>query len=489
LRPQCRQLRLRAAICEAPGVGTVIAVQGHKFVWRIRGGYMHTLRPQDHQPRRFAARHGVGTALLLVCAAVLNSPAARAGVNLWTSNGPSGTVVNALAVDPTQAGIVYAGTAGKGVFKSMDGGDTWQPAKAGLGDIYIDSLLTRGYPVLGTGAAGMRQQFNFPAPRMLFAASASHGVFASADSGQTWTATSAGLPSASAHILAHDQNSLTLYVSTDRGVYKSHDAGTSWTPTALLFNRDPVGEGEPSLGAWIDCLAYDQSTAALYACFFNWSNEEGPSWKLLRSSNDGATWDDVMLPGPGGPVAIAVSSTSPAPIFVVVYAPLTQVYTILKTNDGGTTWDPVGGEIPGCGASCAINDIAVDSGMPRALYAATATGVFKTFDDGTGWQPLNTGMGERTVRAVAVDAADTAVVYAATSSGVFSIVQMARCNGDCDGNGMVDVAELVAMVDIALGKKTMAACAAGDASEDGVIGVDDVVAAVNNLMMGCHENE
>ena len=427
--------------------------------------------------------------VLLLAFVALHSHAARAGLNLWTSNGPSGAIVNALAVDPSQSGIVYAGTAGKGVFKSADGGDTWQPAKQGLGDIYIDSLLTRGYPVLGSDATGMGDQLHLPAPRMLFAASSGHGVFASADSGQTWTPVNAGLPSASAHILAHDPTTMTLYVSTDQGVYKSQDAGASWAPTALLIDRDPGGSGAPTLGAWIDCLAYDEATAALYACFFDWSSGDGSSWQLLRSSDGGATWHDMMLPDQGGPIAIAVSATPPAAIYVVAYTPLTQVYSVLESRDGGSTWDTAGGAIPGCGANCVINDIAVDSGMPRALYAATATGVFKTFDDGSEWQPLNTGMGERMVRRVAVDAVDTALAYAATSSGVFSIVQAASCNGDCDGNGMVDVAELVAMVDIALGRKTMADCAAGDASRDGVIGVDDVVAAVRSLMTGCGTND
>ena len=165
--------------------------------------------------------------------------------------------------------------------------------------------------------------------------------------------------------------------------------------------------------------------------------------------------------------------------------PLTQIYTVLRSTDGGASWEVVGGPIDGCGAGCAIRDIAVDTGVPRSIYAATAAGVFKASDAGAGWQAVNTGMGERTVTAVVVDPADPNVAYAATATGVFGIMQAASCGGDCDGNGVVDVSELVTMIDIALGRQTMAVCSAGDTQHDGVIGVEDVVAAVRSLMMGC----
>jgi photosystem II stability/assembly factor-like uncharacterized protein len=438
---------------------------------------MCTHRRRDGHPRRRALRHGRGSALLL-CAALLYPHVAHGGVNLWTSNGPSGAVVTALAIDPLQSDTLYAGTSGKGVFQSVDAGGTWRPTNEGLGDIYIEALLV---------APDQRRVAT--ARSTLFAASPNHGVFASVDRGQTWTPMNSGLPDGSAHLLAYDSSSMTLYVSTNHGVYRSPDAGVSWTATGLLIDSDPVGEGEPSLGASIDCLAYDQSAMALYACFFDWSNEVGPSWQLLRSTDAGTSWQPVALPSTDGPVALAVAATSPAAIYAVTYAPLTQIYAVLRTTDGGASWQVVGGPIDGCGAGCAIHDIAVDTGAPRFIYAATAVGVFKASDADTGWQAVNTGMSERAVTAVVIDPADPNVAYAATSSGVFGIMQAASCSGDCNGNGVVDVSELVTMIDVALGRQTIAVCSAGDAQHDGVIGVDDVVAAVRSLMIGCGAGE
>src|SRR2546425_11673508 len=49
----------------------------------------------------------------------------------WRSNGPDGGSVYALAVDPQESAVVYAGT-GNGVFKSENGGISWDNASSGL---------------------------------------------------------------------------------------------------------------------------------------------------------------------------------------------------------------------------------------------------------------------------------------------------------------------------------------------------------------------
>src|SRR5437773_2122943 len=54
-----------------------------------------------------------------------------AGVNVWTSLGPSGGDVTVLVVDPTTHSTVYAATHG-GVYKSLDSGATWTLINSGL---------------------------------------------------------------------------------------------------------------------------------------------------------------------------------------------------------------------------------------------------------------------------------------------------------------------------------------------------------------------
>jgi hypothetical protein len=59
------------------------------------------------------------------------------------------------------------------------------------------------------------------------------------------------------------------------------------------------------------------------------------------------------------------------------------------------------------------------------------------------------------------------------------------CVGDCDGDGEVDVSELIQAVNIALGNSSVETCTAADRSGDGAVTVDELVAAVDNALTGC----
>jgi hypothetical protein len=59
------------------------------------------------------------------------------------------------------------------------------------------------------------------------------------------------------------------------------------------------------------------------------------------------------------------------------------------------------------------------------------------------------------------------------------------CVGDCGGDGVVTVDELLTMVNIALGDTPASHCPAGDGNEDGAITIDEILAAVNNVLAGC----
>jgi hypothetical protein len=69
--------------------------------------------------------------------------------------------------------------------------------------------------------------------------------------------------------------------------------------------------------------------------------------------------------------------------------------------------------------------------------------------------------------------------------GAAGTILFLTCGGDCDGDGRVTIAELIRMVNIALGSSGVLACLAGDATYDERITVDEVVAAVNHALSGC----
>ena len=59
------------------------------------------------------------------------------------------------------------------------------------------------------------------------------------------------------------------------------------------------------------------------------------------------------------------------------------------------------------------------------------------------------------------------------------------CPGDCDGDGMVTIDELVTAVNIALGSAGVAACPAADHDQSGAVTIDELVRAVNAALSGC----
>jgi hypothetical protein len=59
------------------------------------------------------------------------------------------------------------------------------------------------------------------------------------------------------------------------------------------------------------------------------------------------------------------------------------------------------------------------------------------------------------------------------------------CSGDCKGDDVVSIDDLLAMVNIALGNDEVATCEAGDQNQDGQISVDEILLAVDKALNGC----
>ncbi|HSP99120.1 MAG TPA: hypothetical protein VL049_18000 [Candidatus Dormibacteraeota bacterium] len=61
----------------------------------------------------------------------------------------------------------------------------------------------------------------------------------------------------------------------------------------------------------------------------------------------------------------------------------------------------------------------------------------------------------------------------------------AQCGGDCNGDGMVAINELITGVNIALGSSQVTACQSFDANGNGMVAINELIAAVNNALAGC----
>ena len=59
------------------------------------------------------------------------------------------------------------------------------------------------------------------------------------------------------------------------------------------------------------------------------------------------------------------------------------------------------------------------------------------------------------------------------------------CVGDCNGDGVIAVNEVVTGVNIALGSALLSTCAAFDDNGDGMVGINELIASVGGVLNGC----
>ena len=101
------------------------------------------------------------------------------------------------------------------------------------------------------------------------------------------------------------------------------------------------------------------------------------------------------------------------------------------------------------------------------------------------WTQIGT-TGGVPVHALALDPTNPSRIYAGTDQGVHEIeFAPAPCTGDCNGDGQVTIAELITLVNLALGTPGTVPCPAGDVNGDEAITVNEIVAGVTRALEGC----
>ena len=262
---------------------------------------------------------------------------------------PTGSV-GALAIAPSYPDIIYAGSGeglqrpdlsvGNGIYKSTDGGRTWK--QFGLRDAQqIANILVDPRDPNRVFVAAVGHPYGPNAER---------GVFRSTDGGETWQKVLYRDENTGASDLAFDPtNPQTIYavlwaarvapwevrsgesfITAGSGLYKSADGGDTWKP----LTKGLPG-AEERLGR-IGIAVAPSQPQRLYA-----SVEAGKKAGVYRSDDGGESWtqvnDDRRIGGRGpGAMGIAVAPDNPD----VVYVANTSTY---RSADGGHTFTAIKG--------------------------------------------------------------------------------------------------------------------------------------------------
>jgi hypothetical protein len=316
----------------------------------------------------------------------------------WKSIGPKAGSIILVAVDPTNANVVYAVTQENGIFKSIDGGGTWNPVNSGLPNVYEN-----GKPTIQVYALAI----NPSNTSTLYASAGSYGssggftrrLFKSTDGGKIWS--DLGVTLWANGFAIDPSNTNIIYANTiGSGVYRSTNEGTTW------ITIKPEGGG---CGRTYNApIAVDPSNSnVIYA-----SVDCG----LSKSSDGGVAWSPIL--GNAQTLAIDPSDTN------ILYAG--TMNGVLKSTDGGGIWTAVNSGLP---ANPSVSDLAVDPSSSTTIYVAavdsntgTDGGVFKSTNGGATWTSINNGLGLPTgtyVKALAINPLNTSIVYAGTNIGIF----------------------------------------------------------------------
>jgi hypothetical protein len=187
--------------------------------------------------------------------------AANVALGTWNPLGPGniGGRTRAIAINPSNPNIMYAGGVAGGVWKTTNGGASWSAVGDDMANLAVSTIALRpGTP--GTILAGTGEgYFNGDSVR-------GAGIFRSTDSGATWTQISEpiGGNSSDFHyinkIVFYDSD--TVFAATGSGVYRSSNGGQTWSDILI----PSTGGGDILVGGCLDIAVRTDQPTVFASC-------------------------------------------------------------------------------------------------------------------------------------------------------------------------------------------------------------------------------
>ncbi|MEN8145223.1 MAG: hypothetical protein ABFS14_09760 [Gemmatimonadota bacterium] len=218
----------------------------------------------------------------------------------------AGGRVSALAAHAHDPNLLLAGTEPAGLFRSADGGRTWQEVVgfAALGQAESWGSYGGNEPCVGSVALDPTNQHR------LYAGVRIGGAYRSEDSGASWVSISEGLFE-DVHQLAVDPvDSTRVYAATGRGLHISRDRGGSWDTPGGPLGEDYCTAVETMVESGFRHTHLLASSAATSVA--EWSAGKSAEARLYLSEDAGRSWQDVDLSsGPKQKAALTALADDP----------------------------------------------------------------------------------------------------------------------------------------------------------------------------------
>lgn len=352
----------------------------------------------------------------------------RDGGMTWTKVLATSNSVRTLAIHPIKTGTIYAGTYGSGVWKSLNGGSTWNQINLGLVNTDVRDVALHPsrpetvYVATGTGGGvhrsfsgglpwsqvpdttatrGAAEQIQFDRldPSRIYVAELDRGVIKSADGGNTWARVNNGLGNLRTRSLAVVDT--LRYVGTDgAGVYVTSANDPLWHAVNNGLTNSVVDA----------LLGSATSPNSILA------GTDGGG--IFSSSNRGASWTRLD----GGLLATFGFSLAVDRVTHVVHAGLGFGDRVWRSSDFTTTWTRGNGPV----SRNSEHGVAVDPVVANRIYLSSyGSGVYRSDDGGATWSnpdSLTATLANRFVRDLVVWPNQSGHLFVATGIGPFESV-------------------------------------------------------------------
>ncbi len=299
-----------------------------------------------------------------------------------------------------------SGWFGQLIQRSDDGGETWQPVgnEFAYDGVPGTHQWYDGTPHPWEFARVWHLEPSLTDPDTIYAGVEDAALFRTVDGGQTWQEL-AGLrdhdtgslwqPGAGGMclhtIIQHPSDPGRMFVAISAaGVFRTDDAGKTWRPTNRGLHSEQLPDPNAEVGHCVHNLAMHPSRP--HVLFMQ------KHWDVMRSDDAGESWHEISgdLPTDFG-FPISVHAHEPDTVYVVPiksdseHYPLDGKLRVYRSRTGGNEWEPLTNGLPQ--ADCYVNVLrdamAVDSLDSCGVYFGTTGGqVYASADAGDSWAPI-----------------------------------------------------------------------------------------------------
>ena len=305
----------------------------------------------------------------------------------WREIGPamfSGRIADVAGI-PGNRNILYVGSASSGLFKSTNGGVTFEPVFEDGGTLSIGAIAVRpddpDVVYVGTGEGAVCNSISI-----------GDGIYRSTDGGATWTHLGLADTERFSRIVIHPRDPRIVFAAAmghawgpneERGLYRSRDGGDTWE--RVLHANETTGASDVAL----DPLDPDIVYAGMYDYLRRpWHfRSGGPGSGLFRSTDGGDSWTRLTdpalengLPGAGaiGRVGMSVHAADPNRVYALIESQ--EEGELWRSDDRGITWRMVNAERRLNNRPFYYTQVRADPVDPDRVY--TLAGQFSVSTDG-----------------------------------------------------------------------------------------------------------